>query len=152
VNREATIVLRSIVYVSTAVAPLTDGELEALLVDALDFNRKHAITGVLLYNDGSFMQCIEGPEAAIAQTYARIRASKRHKDIDELMNEPVPGRSFQSWDMGLARPTKSELLRLSTARWKAQAGTARVGLPPSSGLELLRFLWRDWSATGSASA
>jgi hypothetical protein len=141
--------LRSIVYVSTAVAPFADEELEALLIEARDFNRKHSVTGVLLYNDGSFMQCFEGPEAEVAQAYARIQASERHKDIYELMNEPVPERSFRSWDMGLARPTKSELLRLSTARWKKSAGDARVSLPPSSGLELLRFLWQDWHATGS---
>jgi len=140
--------LRSIVYVSTAVAPFADEELEDLLVDARDFNHSHLVTGVLLYNDGSFMQCLEGPESAVAQAYARIRASTRHKDIYELMNGPIHERSFQSWDMGIARPTKSELLRLSTARWKESAGGARVSLPPASGLELLRFLWQDWRATG----
>jgi hypothetical protein len=132
--------LQSIVYVSSATCEMSTSELESLLVEARTSNRENDITGVLLYNDGNIMQCLEGPEGSIASTYARIRASRRHHDVRELTNELVEERSFEGWDMALARPTRSELLALSTARWKAGA-VAPAGA--TDGRELLGVFWRN---------
>ena len=134
--------LRSVVYVSDATSELTLPALETLLVEARAINQANGITGVLLFNDGSIMQCFEGPEAAILATYARIRASRRHQHLLELMNEPIAARSFESWSMGLARPAGSELLKLSTARWTAMTTRNDTSTPPP-GLELLQVFWQN---------
>ena len=135
--------LRSIVYVSSATHELPAAELERLLEGARAENRKNQITGVLFYAGGSFMQCFEGPEDAVSQTYARIRASRRHHDIFELMNERVDRRSFDGWDMALSQPTPSALLALSTARWRAQADGPVHASPKGDGLGLMKALWQS---------
>lgn len=129
--------LNSIVYVSTAIKPMTPRKLEALLTTAREFNLRNGITGVLLYEGGHFLQCFEGPEAAVQITYERIKRSRQHSDIKELMNRTVQQRGFEGWEMGLALPTRSELLTLSTARWRQQAHQA------DNGFELLKLFWRN---------
>jgi hypothetical protein len=118
-------------------------DLEFLLIESRRLNHRNDITGVLLHSDGNFMQCFEGPEQAVNETYERIRASRRHKDLIELMNERVRRRSFSAWDMGLAEPATSMLLSLSSARWNSQAANPKQLLQSSPGFELLLGFWRD---------
>jgi hypothetical protein len=133
--------LRTIVYASTAVAPFDVPQLEALLVEARARNRQRGITGVLLYCDGSFMQCLEGPGTVVRETFELIRASRRHTGIIELLDAPIQARSFRYWQLGLAVPNASEVLELSTAQWQVAADRSlRSGHRPH-GLVLLRSFW-----------
>jgi hypothetical protein len=133
--------LRSIVYVSTAVRVMAEPELEALLVEARDLNLETNTTGVLLYSEGTFMQCFEGSEEAVRVTYDRIRASTRHKGIIELLNAPVAQRSFTDWQMGFGRASHSVLLALSSAQWESQAENATGPAAASPGMQLLQHFW-----------
>lgn len=110
--------LHTIVYVSTANHLLSEIELEALLSESRALNFQNSITGVLLYNDGNFMQCFEGAPQAVAETYERIVNSHQHKDIIELMNEPIACRSFADWQMGFVHSTRSDILRLALDNWR----------------------------------
>ncbi len=134
--------MRCIVYVSTASYPMHSPDLQFLLRESRRLNHHNDITGVLLHSDGNFMQCFEGPEQAVIETYERIRASRRHRDLVELMNERVRLRHFSAWDMGLAEPAPSMLLALSTARWTSQAATSSRLQLQSPGFELLLGFWR----------
>jgi hypothetical protein len=107
--------LLSIIYVSSAVNPFSDAELDALLVDARTFNKAADITGVLLYADGNFMQCLEGPTDSVLRAYDRILSSRRHKGLIEFNRSNIEARSFDSWKMGLLRPTKAEFISISNA-------------------------------------
>jgi hypothetical protein len=133
--------LRSIIYVSTAVSLFTEQQLESLLVEARRLNRDNDVTGVLLYSDGNFMQCLEGPPDSLQSTYDRILASRRHKDVVQLLDKGVEVRSFAEWQMGFAQPTQSELLALTTARWRDMSAGPRVSASTSPGLALLRSFW-----------
>ena len=135
--------LRAIAYVSSATCLMTVPQLESLLVEVRGINLQNSITGVLLYSDGNFMQYIEGPERALSITYARIRSSRRHKGIIELLNERIAYRSFPDWQMGFAQPTQSELLALSTERWQSNADEGPDSLDTSPGLTLLRSFWNS---------
>jgi len=135
--------LRAIAYVSSATQQLmTVPQLESLLVQARDLNLQSAVTGVLLYSDGNFMQYFEGSEDSVRDTYERIRASRRHRDIIEILNERIAQRSFPDWQMGFAQPAQSELLALSTARWQSMAGEALGSSAISPGLALLQSFWK----------
>lgn len=92
--------MKSITYVSAATRLLTGQELTELLAQSRDGNAIHGITGMLLYNAGSFMQTIEGPEAEIDQLYANIRKDARNKLVITLLDEPIDAREFPSWSMG----------------------------------------------------
>ena len=107
--------LLSIIYVSSAVNPFSDAELESLLNDARAFNKAKSITGVLLYADGNFMQCLEGSTDSVLRAYDRILSSRRHKGLIELNHSKVETRSFASWEMALFRPGKAEFISISNA-------------------------------------
>lgn len=132
--------LRSIVYVSTATRAMTTAALESLLTDARAFNLKHHVTGVLLHNGFSFMQCFEGAPEDTHAVYGRIKRSSQHKDIVEYMDCQIPQRTFSSWEMGSANPTESEVLRLSTARWSRSTQQPFSAESPV-GLEMLKVFW-----------
>ena len=115
--------LRSIVYVSSSVIPFSTSDLEDLLLKAKAFNSKHSITGALFYNDGNFIQCIEGPPAEMVLTYDRILKDKRHKGIIQLINLPIPFRAFKSWEMAFVRigPNRSQELTNALSRTSPNA-------------------------------
>jgi hypothetical protein len=119
--------------------PMTDDALEGLLVEARGLNIASGITGVLLCNDRSFVQCFEGTSAAVDVTWDRIRGSRRHKDVYELMNEAVRQCSFPAWEMGFRRAATSDLLSLSTAHWESMSRLASSG--ESAGFQLLQEFW-----------
>ncbi len=133
--------LHCVVYVSSAVPAMGTPQLEDLLAEARRLNRTNHISGVLLYCDGSFMQYFEGEAAAMAETYVRIRNSRRHTGLIELLNAPVAARQFGSWYMGLSRPTPSDLLALSSAEWCARQAQVDTDRASSPGLLLLREFW-----------
>ena len=133
--------LHSIVYTSTAVCPMNAGDLEALLVDARNFNRLNAITGVLLHSGDHFMQCFEGPEDAVQRVHQRILGSRQHTDVLEFMNLPIQKRTFSDWAMGSAMTTPSELLALSTATWNQLSSELAFSPFTPPGLAILQVFW-----------
>ena len=135
--------LQAVVYVSTATQLMGVSRLESLLIESRDLNLESGVTGVLLYSDGVFMQYFEGTEAAVQVTYERIQGSRRHKGIVELLNEPVARRSFPDWQMGFAQPARSELLAMSTARWRHMVNEVQDPSATSQGLMLLHSFWEN---------
>lgn len=136
--------LRAIAYLSTATHLMSEQELEGLLGKARKQNLESGITGVLLYCEGSFMQCLEGEAAAVAQTYQRIGKSRLHTGIIELMDESIAVRSFADWRMGYSSVTSSEFLLLETAQWKQRLeNTASSAHAAPAGLALLRQFWAN---------
>jgi Sensors of blue-light using FAD len=57
------------------------------------------ITGCLGHSRDWFLQVIEGPEAAVAQTYIRIGRDTRHSDVRTLLTREIRNRSFPEWSM-----------------------------------------------------
>lgn len=133
--------LRSIVYASSATMPTDAASVEALLVEARNYNLETATTGVLLLCDGSFMQCIEGRGAGFEQTWDRIRRSRRHTHVTTMVDETIEERAFGDWQMGFFGPSESKLVAASSLQWKLDSLT-RLGLR-SAGLQLLQQFWRN---------
>lgn len=88
-----------LIYVSIAHAPMEQAELIELLRVSRDNNARDDITGMLLYKDSKFMQLLEGPEAAVCVTYARIERDRRHHDVTILLEGHTPERDFRDWSM-----------------------------------------------------
>ena len=126
--------MHAIAYVSAASWNLLDEQVERIVSESRRLNALHGITGVLLYCDGNFMQYLEGDEAAVSETFGRIRRSESHYQINELMNQPILEREFSDWSMGFSRPTPAEFVELTAARWH---GAAQTG----PGATLLRSFW-----------
>ncbi|MCK6375779.1 MAG: BLUF domain-containing protein, partial [Zoogloea sp.] len=65
--------LVQLIYVSSAARLLDEQALRAILESSVRHNTPQAVTGMLLYANGAFMQVLEGDEAAVAETMSRIR-------------------------------------------------------------------------------
>jgi hypothetical protein len=95
--------LINLIYVSCALAELGSEELTHILESSVRHNTPQQVTGALLYLNGSFMQVLEGEEAAVDETYSRIRQDPRHTGLILIERAPIKARSFGSWSMGFKR-------------------------------------------------
>jgi len=89
-----------IVYVSFSVKDLTEKNLEDLLVDIRKRNKLQKVTGLLLYNDGTFIQLIEGKTGIIQNLFEKIQNDRRHSNVVLLLEESIKKRAFPDWTMG----------------------------------------------------
>ena len=89
-----------LVYVSSATVLFDQPMLVELLRVSRANNARDGITGVLLYDDGSFIQAIEGPEPAIRALKRRLEADPRHQQVTTVLEELVAERQFGQWSMG----------------------------------------------------
>ncbi|WP_091506604.1 BLUF domain-containing protein [Microbulbifer yueqingensis] len=62
-------------------------------------NSRHGISGVLYFGDSHFFQVLEGEPQAVNETYRRIGADSRHRDLTVLSQLPVKERLFSDWSM-----------------------------------------------------
>ena len=91
--------MTSIIYVSSATTPFTNRELAALLSQSREKNARDGITGMLLYKDGTFMQVLEGPPAAIRKQMLSLSRDYRHDGLNTLLDQNVESRQFSEWPM-----------------------------------------------------
>ena len=103
----------ALLYRSVCVFPFGDLGIRALTVRAAQRNAAAGITGVLLHGEhsrvegapGAFVQWIEGPEGAVRDLFARIRADGRHTEINVLASGATADlaggadRLFPDWTM-----------------------------------------------------
>ncbi|MCF7988556.1 MAG: BLUF domain-containing protein [Methylovulum sp.] len=92
--------LYCLVYVSLANQEMSDEHLKSLLSKAREKNEKLAITGMLLYRDGFFMQALEGDKEKIEALFDTIAQDTRHRDVLLVYKKPIKERGFEQWTMG----------------------------------------------------
>lgn len=73
--------------------------LGALFSQARGNNKARGITGALLLGGGTFVQVLEGDEAAVRSLYDRIVRDPRHDAVSLLDTGAVPARLFSRWAM-----------------------------------------------------
>lgn len=95
-----------LIYISTARAMLSEQELDTILCVSRRNNAAAGVTGLLIVGGRRFLQALEGPTAAVKQTYERIKADKRHFAAVLLDSREIEERSFAMWAMG-HQPSKS---------------------------------------------
>jgi hypothetical protein len=88
-----------VVYVSSAVALFQTADLVDVLEVSGRNNARDAITGLLLYKGGNFMQLLEGDDEAVWRVHARITQDPRHRGIMTILQEPIETRLFTDWSM-----------------------------------------------------
>ncbi|RPD48431.1 BLUF domain-containing protein [Hymenobacter sediminis] len=92
--------LHHLVYQSVATTPMTEPELEALLIQSRAWNEAHGLTGLLLYSNGNIMQVLEGTQEEVHYIFQRIEHDQRHFGVTKLSDGPIQGRNFSQWFMG----------------------------------------------------
>ena len=89
----------SLIYVSSAVHPFSDADLMALLKQSREKNARLDITGLLAYQDGSFIQVLEGLDDGVRQLFKTICADNRHRGVIRLVEFDLKQRDFPDWTM-----------------------------------------------------
>ena len=91
--------LHFLIYVSTSTAPMARPALDALLKQARSFNRPAGITGCLVYQDGYFMQMLEGKKEVVEALMEKVKMDPRHCDVRTVIEGPARRRIFVDWGM-----------------------------------------------------
>ena len=100
----------SIAYVSSAVNPVSDDEVGAILTQSRANNERHGLTGALLYHGGRFIQILEGPDEMVRARFEIISADPRHRVIQTVREKTIAERQFPQWTMGF-RPLSDESIK-----------------------------------------
>ena len=91
-----------IVYQSTATQEFGSLALFQLLTEAQLRNSRLQITGHLLFLDGQFTQCFEGPTENVELLWQSIKRDKRHENIELLVRHETKERRFPEWTMAFS--------------------------------------------------
>jgi hypothetical protein len=90
-----------IVYSSRARIAFTPTGLEKLLTGARARNTARAVTGLLVFCDGLFLQVLEGDPRDVIATFERIERDSRHGNVKTLFRDySHAGKTFREWSMG----------------------------------------------------
>lgn len=102
-----------IIYISRAVRPLSDQDLQLLLDQCRRDNAQNNVTGVLFYSHGNIAQLIEGEAEVLEPLFEKISRDGRHSNVMKLVNKPISVRSFSEWSMAFhpLEPTGFEQLQ-----------------------------------------
>lgn len=108
--------LMQLMYISRAVKPFTQQELEELVAKANSNNRHIDVTGSLVYNAGVFLQVLEGDKNQLLELYDTIKDDPRHHKVKKIYFEKADRRLFSKWFMHLANIEASDSKDLTPIR------------------------------------
>ena len=96
-----------LIYLSSTVKPMNYDQLSTLLQQCRDNNQQHDITGMLLYQNGTFMQMLEGEKQVVLDLYEDIKKDDRHTGFHTVLEGDIEARNFQDWSMGFFNMDKA---------------------------------------------
>lgn len=139
--------LYELVYNSMAVpADIKQVELEKILAGARAKNREMAITGLLLFHKGEFVQLLEGDRAAVETVYHDIIVKdRRHRAATVCWEQPIEQRNFTDWAMGFSRLRNLDVEQSPGLQGYLDGGVDALDLsgPGSTGRKLLLAIYRQ---------
>ncbi len=93
--------MHGLLYISFATRSMSRQDLREIRDASILNNGPEGITGILFYQDGMFLQVLEGERAALDELLDRLRRDCRHRGLTILLDEPIQARSFPDWAMAL---------------------------------------------------
>lgn len=91
--------LAQLIYRSVAAWPLAQHELKDLLEQAQMRNQREGLSGLLVYQQGRFVQWLEGPPQPLHQVWLAIQRDARHVEVERLTTPHLRHRLFPDWRM-----------------------------------------------------
>ena len=132
-----------LMYASRATATPADADLAAILKSSREHNPAEGITGLLCFDDGVFVQVLEGGRDAVNARYQRIAQDGRHRDVILLAYEEITERAFPGWTMG-----QVNLHRLNPALVLKYSETGKLNPYAMSG-DAMAALFKEMCASGA---
>ncbi|MGZ8974783.1 EAL domain-containing protein [Methylomagnum sp.] len=96
-----------LLYVSQITQPMNQAEIETLVSKSNAFNQSVGITGCLVYQDGYFMQMVEGTHEHVLALRERIQRDPRHREFRVVIQGWQRCRVFENWSMAFRDMSKS---------------------------------------------
>ncbi|MBT0606697.1 BLUF domain-containing protein [Aequorivita echinoideorum] len=103
--------LSTICYISNSVKLFPDEEIQALFDQTISNNNYYGITGILIYQEGTFIQVIEGENAIIDALFYKIERDERHNQITVILRHPIDERIFSNYKLGFRTMNNFEELK-----------------------------------------
>ena len=130
------------IYTSQSTADVGDAELSAILAVSIKNNQRSDVTGLLIFNQGTFMQVLEGSSAAVDATLHRIKRDSRHTKFNLLVRNISKTREFSRWDMAIRHICAADTEALpALAPFFAQGfDAATIGAKPGLCMDLMKAL------------
>ncbi len=100
-NKEDNLLFR-LIYASTIDPNLLEKHtiiIDKILKSAHSHNPKYNINGILLYCEGYFFQCLEGPKCHVDELFNRIHRDPKHENITVLLASYINFKYFGRWSM-----------------------------------------------------
>lgn len=117
-----------ITYRSLARPDIRPGDIDEILRVSKQKNSLRGITGCLVFNQGYFVQILEGPERYVKEVYATIKQDTRHSLVEVLSEGEIPERLFDKWEMAYLnlmdgiRTEKEKAIATSVSELDAHSG------------------------------
>ena len=137
--------LHSMMYSSIAAPDLSQSDLEQLVSNARRSNALNDITGLLVFQDGCFLQVLEGDRKTLSQLFERkLLHDRRHRSVTLFHDEPLAMRRFRFWHLAFSNLDKQadrisspfrESLNSERGLYELNSNTARA-------LDLVRQIHR----------
>ena len=92
-----------LVYISVASTHIDETVVRDIEKTSQRNNKNAGVTGILLFDDGRFMQFLEGSELEVRRIFSKITRDGRHEGIEVLRQQLIPQRQFSDWHMKYTR-------------------------------------------------
>jgi hypothetical protein len=102
----------SVIYHSAATPGLSSFDVDEIISASRIRNRRNGVTGMLLLENGRFLQALEGPEDEVRALMVQIEEDQRHEHVRILTEEFQAGRRFPDWAMARGHVAELEALAL----------------------------------------
>ena len=83
------------------------------LAELLEISRLNnavlGISGILLFENGSFFQILEGEAESVDVMFQKLHGDSRHHSVSLIASEPIARRSFSEWSMGYPTISMAEI-------------------------------------------
>jgi hypothetical protein len=135
-----------LIYASRAAVSCLD-DVAGILDWSRTYNPRLGITGVLCLLDQTYMQYLEGEEAAVEALFESIRHDGRHQGATVLDRRQIPGRAYPAWSMAVMQwDTRTKAIFRS---FSPGQNLDLYASDPTTAAPLVRALTRptDWQFT-----
>ncbi len=89
-----------LLYASRAAEPMAATILNQILEQSRKNNPPNGVTGLLCFDNGIFVQVLEGGRDEVCGLFNAIVRDERHQDVKLLVYEEIAERHFGNWTMG----------------------------------------------------
>ena len=102
------IAIFQLIYTCALTENVKSGDLEMIALTSRKRNLERGITGILLCQDGSVLQVLEGDKAAVLELYGKIASDPRVANALVLIQRTTTEREFPKWSMGFKNADQTD--------------------------------------------